>query len=270
MPPTAYDVASVRPSFSEAWKAHPYPLGLTGIAFLVGCLSLFMPNVAQRAPSALLLLISVYIVIATTQIQKTDLLLANTSSVLARPLALDVFETWQDHRVWDIVSSATASVTILDTWFDNTTELDGALTVRNKAMRTPLKLTVYMLRDSCIYGRQRINEIESVRSAWRDDDTTRQEYSNAVNSAARQLERMARQHDVELTIRYYCAMPSVRAVIVDDKDIILSWFPAGRNSASNPCIYVDGSREPSTVRIIGDGIRSHVAQIDEWSQDDSA
>jgi hypothetical protein len=146
--------------------------------------------------------------------------------------SVTIFSSWNDAGVRALISSATTSIVIVDTWYDEATELANLITKAMPHVNGQLRVDVYMLSESLPFGGQRKKEIA-------DTGSSGAAYAQSFGEAVAALNgNVGKLPNVKLSLYKYDTMPGVRLIVIDDQKFVFSWFPLGAYSVNNVCVFV--------------------------------
>jgi LmbE family N-acetylglucosaminyl deacetylase len=191
----------------------------------------------------------------------------------ARPTEVRIYDSWHDTDIQNIISSAQKSIEIIDSHYDEATDLVPMVSRALKKTKHPLEISVHMLDPAKPFGAQRLlektghqvrvskhfKEFERLYARTFAEDCKRLRESFAANSSIREA-----KDRVRLKIYTYPTMPGDRIIAVDDSIFIVGSFPLNDTNPNYPC-SVFSSFSCSTVdREIIKRLR---LQIEEIHQD---
>jgi hypothetical protein len=171
-------------------------------------------------------------------------ILRDEITVMTRSVSsIRVFKAWSEEQIQSDISSAKKSIVIVDSYFDEASNLSSWVRAALDAGAKTLDVSVYLVSRETLFGAQRRKEqqkilannlsasdIEALTNPVTDDQL--QEYREDFASHVREIRRRLSQYkQVNLAVYEYPAMPSIRLIVVDDTTFVFGWFPL---SAFNP------------------------------------
>jgi hypothetical protein len=148
---------------------------------------------------------------------------------------VSIFSSWNDSGVKALISSATESLVIVDTWYDEATELARLIADAKAHAPGDLKVDVYMLSEASPFGEQRKREI----AGGRPIDSSGAAYAQSFGEGVAALRgNVGAVPGVRLALYRYTTMPGLRLTVVDERKYVFSWFPFGTYSVNNVCLMI--------------------------------
>lgn len=184
---------------------------------------------------------------------------------LARPLELlahnvsstSVFKSWAETDVLDLISSAKASIEILDSYYNEAPALAPLL---NKALDNGagcVKLGIYMLSPDSRFGGQRLREHRE-DTGNKSDQAYEEEYGKLFEACVTAaVDNLMWNKGVKLTIHKYSTMPELRLIVIDDTDFIFGWFPAKALNPHHPCFHLRAKSPFPMDQVAVEALRHH-------------
>jgi hypothetical protein len=154
---------------------------------------------------------------------------------------IKIYSSWNEQAVQNLITSATTSIVIIDTWFDEAVPL-AYLIDQAKKHAGQLSVDIYMADKAEPYGSQRLREIgeDRIKRIHREyNESLPKSYERLYDIAVTSLQIYVNDKDVDLTIHAHRLMPGIRLIIIDDLKFIFSWFPLGSVSVKNVCFCVE-------------------------------
>ncbi|HXM61769.1 MAG TPA: PIG-L deacetylase family protein [Terriglobales bacterium] len=184
-----------------------------------------------------------------------------------------VFDTWHDSEIQDILSNARQSIEIVDSHYDEATDLVPLVGRALKNVEGCLEIAIHMLDPAKPYGAQRL--LEKTGHAVRATKQSKEFEKLYTRTFAEDCKRLWESFDANRTIRdahgkvrlivySYPTMPGIRLIAVDDSHFAVGWFPLNDTNPNYPCLLVSAA---SSSALDQEVVRRLRQQIDEVHQD---
>jgi len=184
---------------------------------------------------------------------------------LGPSVGLKIYNHWNVKEVYDVISSASASVVIIESWVAEAATLSSHIRDASDRTNKRLNVEVYMLDPDRQFGAQRFAEVgghsDGTETVWREK--FREKFTDTVDTLKRHL---SGAQNVRLAIYKYATMPTLRMYIVDDREFFFGWFPANGPSSQNVCFHFTASLSVKENHWVVDSLRSQLEGIRKASQ----
>jgi hypothetical protein len=173
--------------------------------------------------------------------------------------AVRLFQTWDEADA--LLASAKETITILDTYYGESTHLAPLVKRALDAGARRLELNVYMLDPDRDYGAERLWEMsEANRSKSTEElrDEYRQSFQVSVSEIQRQLSAIP---NVTVNVYTYPTMPEERQIIIDDSAFVVGWFPMSASNPAYSCIFVPAESFAPQDRAAVRRFREHLRAV---------
>jgi hypothetical protein len=188
--------------------------------------------------------------------RQVELLAHNASSTR-------VFKSWAEIDVLNLISSAKASIEILDSYYN---EAPALVPLLNKALENGadrINLVIYMLSPDSRFGGQRLREHRD-ETCDKSEKAYEKEYGKLFEACVTSaVDNLMWNKRVKLTIQKYSTMPELRLIVIDDTDFIFGWFPAKALNPHHPCFHLRAKSPFPVDQVTVEALRHHFKSIRE-------
>ena len=170
------------------------------------------------------------------------------------------YEDWTHSKVYEAIRSAKSSVVIVESWFGGVQELASHISKAAEKAATVVRVEVYMLSPTKLFGAQRLAEVDEAYE--RNSAQLQSQFRDAVEHSRTQLKRwLLDKPQIDLKIYTYDTLPEIRMYVIDDKEFLFSWFPLGRPSTQVACLHISESGASGVSVKIAEDLRDQLRRL---------